>query len=285
MLPGNVELLQKVPEHIRGPMKVDEENRTVCAFYQSTLDERSAAVAKTMEYWKGIGIWSKLSDETWDVHSSEPGPLYTVNRTGAGILGTMHYGVHMTCYVKGSNGPFDMKIWVAERKSTKAAWPGWLDNTVAGGLPNHLSPVDGILEEAFEEASLDRAKLRRNLGSPHTLTFMHVADEHAGKGEVGLIYPEVQYIFECELPSDMAPRTNPDDNEVESFKLCTVDEVKAQLLNGRYKPNCALILVDFLIRKGIITREDERDYDEIIERMNRDLPFVIQPIKNSPGVP
>lgn len=34
-------------------------------------------------------------------------------------------------------------------------WPGKLDNSVAGGLPWDIKPLDGIVKEAEEEAKLE----------------------------------------------------------------------------------------------------------------------------------
>ncbi|KZV96000.1 BRO1-domain-containing protein [Exidia glandulosa HHB12029] len=82
------------------------------------------------------------------------------------------------------------------------------------------------------------------------------------------LQPEVQYVYDLCIPdgADIVPK--PHDDEVESFELCTVDEVKRGMLAGHFKPNCALVLVDFLIRHGFITAENEPNYLEIITRLH-----------------
>ena len=40
---------------------------------------------------------------------------------------------------------------------------------------------------------------------------------------------------------------------------------------GEFKPNCGMVLVDFLIRHGIVTPEKEKDFYEIKWKMNRRL--------------
>ena len=46
------------------------------------------------------------------------------------------------------------------------------------------------------------------------------------------------------------------DGEVDEFMLKTVEEV-AQLVSGttEFKPNCALVIIDFLVRNGYIVPE------------------------------
>jgi hypothetical protein len=85
------------------------------------------------------------------------------------------------------------------------------------------------------------------------------------------IQPECQYVYDLELPRDTIPK--PNDSEVQEFYLWTVEEVQEHLANGEFKPNCALLVLDFFIRHGILTSENESNYDEIKRRLHRDLGF------------
>ena len=51
----------------------------------------------------------------------------------------------------------------------------------------------------------------------------------------------------------------------------TVPEVLSALHAGSFKPNCALILVDFLMRHGLVTPETEPRYIDIAWRLRRRL--------------
>ena len=62
----------------------------------------------------------------------------------------------------------------------------------------------------------------------------------------------------------MPPRSSPEyvepkpcDDEVESFQLLDVVDVIALMRQGKFKPNCSLVLIDFLIRHGLVTAENE----------------------------
>lgn len=53
----------------------------------------------------------------------------------------------------------------------------------------------------------------------------------------------------------------------------TIDEVKAALATSEFKTNSALVMIDFFIRHGIITAENEEHYAEIVARLHRKLPL------------
>ena len=48
-----------------------------------------------------------------------------------------------------------MSIWVARRSKTKQTWPDVYDQTVAGGIAAKASPLESVVREAMEEASLE----------------------------------------------------------------------------------------------------------------------------------
>lgn len=73
----------------------------------------------------------------------------------------------------------------------------------------------------------------------------------------------------------MVPK--PNDTEVEGFYLWGVEEVKRVMLDGGFKTNSAVVMIDFFVRHGIITVEGEREYTEIVMRMHRRLPFPTGP--------
>ena len=67
------------------------------------------------------------------------------------------------------------------------------------------------------------------------------------------------------------------DEEVKEFYFMTIDEVKEGLANAEFKTNSALVMIDFFIRHGIITAENEEKYAEIIARLHRRLPLPTGP--------
>ena len=145
-----------------------------------------------------------------------------------------------------------------------------MDNTVAGGLTTGEKAIECLVREAREEASLPESIVRGNARPCGTVTYFHIRDERAG-GETGLCQPECQYVYDLELPPVVIPV--PDDNEAEHFRLLTVGEVQTALAEGKFKPNCALVMLDFFVRHGILTPENEPDYIEVVSRIHRRLDF------------
>lgn len=186
------------------------------------------------------------------------------------LFGFVGRGAHLTAYTRTAAG---LKIWVPRRSPHLKTYPNKLDTTVAGGVKADESPFETIIHEAEEEASLPADILHRDVRSCGVLTYMSIsgADE---LGEQGLAKPDVIYVYDVELREDIVPK--PGDDEVKEFYYMSVDEVKKYLAAAEFKTNSAVVMLDFFIRHGIITADNEPDYVEICQRMHRKLPFPIR---------
>ncbi|KAG8419405.1 hypothetical protein J3458_004273 [Metarhizium acridum] len=189
-----------------------------------------------------------------------------IERFAASLFGIATRGAHLTCYVRGPDG---LKIWVAKRSPKLFTYPGMLDSTVAGGVKADNSPLDCILAEATEEASLPADLVARLVRSVGVLTLAN------RNPRTELHHSEVLYVYDMELEEDMVP--SPQDGEVEEFVLMDCAELRRRMLNGEFKPNVCPIMIDFLVRHGEITPEGERDYVEICNRLRRRLPVPTVP--------
>ncbi|CAG7948180.1 unnamed protein product [Penicillium nalgiovense] len=193
--------------------------------------------------------------------------LLEMERAATPLFGIVSYGAHLTGYVQDESG---IKIWVPRRAKNKQTYPSLLDNTVAGGMCTGEMPFECIVREAMEEASLPEAVVRAGTVCVGCVTYSHVRDVRAG-GETGLIQPEVEYVYELRLDPGVIPK--PGDNEVEEFKLLSIPEVQAALARGEFKPNCANIMIDFFVRHGLLTPENEPDFLQIVARLHRRLEY------------
>jgi 8-oxo-dGTP pyrophosphatase MutT (NUDIX family) len=126
------------------------------------------------------------------------------------------------------------------------------------------TPNDTIIRECTEEASLPSNFVKANLRSTGILTFMNRSPSR-------WILPGIYHLYELRLPSDgsIQPRTNIEDGEVDSFGLMSVDEAMRLLMNGEFKPSSAMALVDFCIRRGVITPESDPRYLDICMALRR----------------
>ena len=206
-------------------------------------------------------------DELYPVMHGEQG--LRMERSGSALFGIVTLGVHLTAYTRVDG---ELKIWVPRRARSKQTYGGMLDNTVAGGISEGESVFTALLRECEEEASLSSEFVRQRVVASGTVSYMHVRDARAG-GETGLLQPEVQYVYDLELPADVIPR--PCDTEVEEFYFWEWKRVLKAMQDEEFKPNCALVLVDFFVRHGLLTLEDDAQYTELVPRMHRKLPFPV----------
>ncbi|RAL14072.1 thiamine pyrophosphokinase-related protein [Aspergillus homomorphus CBS 101889] len=251
---------------------IDSENRTVTLVTapDATAEQRSELVARTLaeavkrDTFEILRGWR---DELYPVYGPNGEFLLEMERSASPLFGIVSYGVHSTCYVEDADG---MRLWIPRRSRTKQTYPGMLDNSVAGGMSSNEHPFECLVREAREEASLPEEVTRANAVAAGCVTYFYVRGPKAG-GETDLAQPEVEYIFDVKVDADVVLK--PGDSEVEQFHLLSVEETKKALANGEFKPNCAVVLIDFFIRHGILTAEDEPDYLEILARIHRRLEF------------
>ncbi|KAH7327844.1 NUDIX hydrolase domain-like protein [Stachybotrys elegans] len=265
--------LLRVPVRIKGEMDFNETKRTIKLFQLPTEEERTAKVSALSTYWREKQTFKLLKgwrDEPWPVYSRKGELLFSMERAALGLLGAMRYGVHMIAYVNDPSAPYGIKIWTPKRAANKSTFPSMLDNTVAGGLMTGEDPFECIVREADEEASLPESLVRSKATCVGTITYIYVTEEQH-IGEDGFIYPECQWVYHLELPNNVIPK--PKDGEVEEFRLDDVDQVKRDLADGQYKSNCAICILDFFIRRGILTEENEPRLAEIQQRIHRDISF------------
>ncbi|KAH6626155.1 thiamine pyrophosphokinase-related protein-like protein [Chaetomium sp. MPI-SDFR-AT-0129] len=234
---------------------------------KTTLDMRSSGRFKNLEKWR---------DELLPVYGPDAELLFSIERSACPLFGVVTYGVHMTAYRwnAGRDREDSMEIWVPRRSRDRAKYPGMLDTSVGGALATGETPWSCLIRESEEEASLGEETVKRATAAGD-ITFFCLSDEGSG-GEEGLAQPERMYIFDLDLTGSPLDTLAQNDGSVEAFELLTVSEVKRALSRKEFKPNSALVLIDFLIRHGQITPEDEPDYQDILLRLHRNLEFPVR---------
>jgi 8-oxo-dGTP pyrophosphatase MutT (NUDIX family) len=128
-----------------------------------------------------------------------------VERAAASLLGIRAYGVHINGYTTAPDGT--QQLWVAKRSKLKPTFPGKLDHLVAGGLPAGIPPMECVIKECGEEASIppELARMSRPVG---IITY--------NANYQGCCKRDVLFCYDLELPVDFEPV--PDDGEVECFE-------------------------------------------------------------------
>jgi isopentenyldiphosphate isomerase len=254
-------------------LDLDSEPRTLTLEVGTDLESRSLAMHKTTAAMRATGhfrLLEKWRDELYAVYGPNGDELLRLERSSSPLFGVVTYGVHMTVYRRNDVGAIE--IWVARRSKTKQTFPGMLDNSVAGGISAGEDPWNSLIRECEEEASLP-AEIAQHSKEVGAVTYFYISGPNSG-GEEGLLQPECELVYDLDLTGKDV-ELKPNDTEVETFEVMNVEQVKAAMSVGEFKPNCALVLLDFLIRHGEITPRTEPNFLEIVARLHRKLEFPV----------
>jgi 8-oxo-dGTP pyrophosphatase MutT (NUDIX family) len=182
--------------------------------------------------------------EAFDVRSTPTGPvLSTIDRGALPVFGIQAQGIHLDAILPRADGPH---IWIARRAANKALDPGKLDHVVAGGIPAGLTPLETLLKEAEEEASMPAAlaAAARPVG-----TIAYAMDRPEG------LRRDLLHCYEVTVDESFTPRAN--DGEVEAFELWPLSRAfEAVRDTDDFKFNVNLVLMKLFSRYGLLSKED-----------------------------
>jgi len=273
-------------------------DKTIVSFAAS-LDrphKRSLAMTELCERWRDGGLWpdqigpAKWREESYPVYRNPFGRLdapkeetpdlddtrnyaFKMERSACSLFGVVTYGVHMTVYhddtpestaprIEGQDFSVPRcRIWVPKRARTKQTWPGYLDNSVAGGIPSGYGVFDSLVKEAMEEASIPEYIVQKYAKSVGSVSYFYCTEN-------GWLQPEVEYVYDLHIPAHEVFEPKPLDGEVESFECLPLANVVMKMRSGLFKANCAVVLLDFIIRHGYLTPDNEHDFLQIITRIH-----------------
>jgi isopentenyldiphosphate isomerase len=221
-----------------------------------SFETRSAAVAPVLEALRDRGMIPAWRDELYPVATTFGAPpLLQMERAAFPCLGLRAYGVHINGFVR--EGEY-VKMWIARRALDRPTYPGMLDNMVAGGLPIGISLRDNVVKECAEEAGIPE-KLAMRAVPTGAISYCKEVPEG--------LKPDLQFVHDLELPPGFEPQ--PIDGEVEDFYLWPIEKVMDVVANTtEFKFNCALVIIDFLVRYGFLGPEDG-DYLAIVKGLRR----------------
>lgn len=202
----------------------------------------------------------KFYDEALRVVSSEGEHVLDIDRSGLDPFGIVSFSAHMIGFVKGDDG---IKYWVPKRSATKTTVPNKLDSTVAGVVRSGEQPIDCMARKNVVEASIPEEYTRANIVSCGIASYQMSITSTGNPGCQHII----SYLYELELDKNVAP--HPGNEEVGSFALMTLDDVKTALMEGEFVANRAMVWLAYFIRRGIMTPENEPDFVEICQRLQR----------------
>jgi 8-oxo-dGTP pyrophosphatase MutT (NUDIX family) len=249
--PEDLPLFEQSPE-----LFAVESERVVLLGEPSSPKERSAQLDAVLRQWRDQGHITGWRDEHYLISNDEGTPLFSVERSATALLGVLNLGVHLNGFVKRTDGIW---LWMARRARDRPRYPGKLDQMVAGGMTAYQSPQQVMKRECQEEAGVPMT-LAETLKSVGLVTLCH----HNSKGQ---LRREILYTYDLELPETFQPCNQ--DGEVEEFQLMPIAEVVRLVAEtDEIKTNCNLVVLDFLVRHGVL-QADQAYYAELVEGLRR----------------
>ncbi|KAJ4708385.1 nudix hydrolase 20, chloroplastic-like [Melia azedarach] len=208
-----------------------------------TAEERTKAVGEIVKCLGEEELIPGIRNELYPVSSSFDAPIFfSLERAAAPYFGIKVYGVQMNGYVEKGGQKF---LWIGKRSQVKPTYPGMLDQLVAGGLPRDITCGENLIKECEEEAGIPRPVSSGAL-PVGAVSYMDID---------GFSYKrDVLFCYDLKLPEDFVPKNQ--DGEVEGFQLIPVTHVANVIRRTEFfKPNCSLVIIDFLFRHGYICPE------------------------------
>lgn len=221
----------------------------------TAFEARTEAVEGALRRLAEGGEIPGWRDEPYPVATAFSAPaLFNMERAAVPLFGVRGYGIHVNGYVRDGTG---IKMWIGRRSRNKPTGPGKLDQIVAGGQPAGLSLHDNLVKECGEEADIPPGLAVRAV----PVGGISYCTERA-EG----LRRDVLFDYDIELPADFEPINT--DGEIEAFYLWPMERVMETVREtDDFKFNCALVVIDFLIRHGFMTPEHP-DYVDLVRGLH-----------------
>jgi hypothetical protein len=220
-----------------------------------TYEKRTEAVDANLLEASEQGVlppkpdYSAIGGDDWFViGTARYKPLFEVRRFYISYLGARRYASRI-------NGFHDGQMWIIKRGQGVDEYPGRLDTLVGAGQIASRTILENTLAEAHEEAGLSKDQCK----DLHSVSMVHIFRHN----KHGFLYDENIYIYDLDTKGTITPHVV-QEWETETIELWPYDKVLHTIKNTEeFRPEAALCLVDFFIRHGVITPDNEPHFDEL----------------------
>lgn len=186
-------------------------------------------------------------------------------------LGVVQVGAHLTLY---KTNPLRVLV---QLRSSEASYPDLLDQTGAGGLQHGESVYECAVREGKEEINPDIPALLQ-AGRPEydgqivfATTRPRVARKYVGTFEISAkasFSRQVEAKWERKEPANSVLQ----DTAVKSFRWMSEQEIIAAMKDAKFKPNCALVMMRFLMTKGVMLQKEDV-YKQVCRGLMAEIPL------------
>ena len=216
-----------------------------------SFELRNAAIAETLDQLVAEDLLDHVMGELFPVVANwGEKPAFLLDRAAVSVFGVCSFGQHLNGIVATESGT---SMWIGKRALDRHTFPGQLDQMVAGGLPHGIPREVNLAKECAEEAGMTQELAASAIATGHI--------SYRRETEAGLRTDTI-FCYDIALPSTFSPQNT--DGEVAEFHLWPLEEVMRVVREtDDFKPNCNLVVIDFLLRHGLITA-GHPEYDELV---------------------
>jgi len=153
-----------------------------------------------------------------------------IERAAVRPLGLPTTAVHLNAWTPSG------KLWIARRSLAKSTDPGMWDTLVGGLVSANEGPEEALMRECDEEAGLAPSELAERRAMRHVLRIHRRLPEGYQVEDI--------LVSTCVLASGTQPLNR--DGEVMEIAMASVNEVLAQIADGQFTLEAALVLLNDL---------------------------------------
>jgi len=175
--------------------------------------------------------------------------LFRIERSATRHFGLFAYASHLNGLALREG---ELHFWIGRRSPAKAVDPGSLDNLVGGRIAAGFTVEETMRKEAWEEAGITEAMMK-----PVKCAGAVRVEYTVPEG----LHREVIFVHDLWLPEDFAPVNQ--DGEVAALYCLPAAEAIEAILAGEFTMDAGAVMVEALIRNGVMQPEDPEYLDMI----------------------
>ena len=227
----------------------------------ATPAARSKAIAAIAPRLAATGLFLHPRGELYAVRNQwSARPAFRIDRALNPAFGLRAFGVHVNGVLEKKSGPY---LWIGRRAADLVVAPGKLDSMGGGGQPAGLGLMENLIKECAEEAHLG-ARFARTARPTGVISYSFETPQG--------LRADTLFCYDLAMPAHVRPRAS---DEIAHYELMPLAKaLKLVRATERFKFNVNLVVIDFAVRRGVITPENEPDYERIVAGLHeRPQPF------------
>lgn len=187
-------------------------------------------------------------------------------------LGILQVGAHLTIYRENP-----LEIYVQRRSSEASSYPSRLDQSAAGGLRHNETVRQGVIRELGEELGMELVPRARTEARYDGSVVFSTTRPLCAKNLAKTLEISTKACFSLKVGRGENILKTSNEPDVKGFTWMNKDQVLAALKEDMFKPNSALVMIRFLMARGVIKEGYEENFETLRRSLTADIPLPLPP--------